>query len=169
MKAPIANKKPYKTKTHRIERLDDFHWMRLTDKQKNAKVQDKATKEVIQYIREENNYAKHHLKSVETLQNEIYKEIVGRIKKDDKKVPYKYNGVWYITKFKKGYEYPFYYRKIGSMKAEEELLIDVNKLAKGHSFYNLAFNGMMVSPNNKWLIYTVDKEGRNNFEIVVKF
>ena len=51
------------------------------------------------------------------------------------------------------------------MKAKEELLIDVNKLAKGHSFFNLSFNGMMVSPNNKLLIYTVDTEGRNNFEI----
>ena len=51
------------------------------------------------------------------------------------------------------------------MKAKEELLIDVNKLAKGHSFFNLSFNGMMVSPDNKWLAYTVDIEGRNNFEI----
>ena len=165
MKSPIANKKPYKTQTHNIKRIDNYHWMRLSDKQKNAKKQDKATKEVINYIKQENDFTKYHLKSVDKLQDKIYKEIIGRIKKDDKQVPYKYNGIWYITKFKKGYEYPFYYRKVGTMKAKEELLIDVNKLAKGHSFFNLSFNGMMVSPDNKWLAYTVDIEGRNNFEI----
>jgi len=165
MKSPIANKKPYKNQTHNIERIDNYHWMRLSDKQKNAKTKDKATKDVLNYIKQENNFTKYHLKSVDKLQNKIYKEIIERIKKDDKQVPYKYNGIWYITKFKKGYEYPFYYRRIGSMKAKEELLIDVNKLAKGHSFFNLSFNGMMVSPDNKWLVYTVDIEGRNNFEI----
>ena len=79
------------------------------------------------YITKENNFTKYHLKSSDKFQNKIYKEIIGRIKKDDKRVPYKYNGIWYITKFKKGYEYPFYYRKVGTMKAKEELLIDVNK------------------------------------------
>ena len=50
MKPPIADKKPYKTQTHKIERTDNYHWMRLSNKQKNAKTKDKATKEVINYI-----------------------------------------------------------------------------------------------------------------------
>ena len=165
MKAPLAKKIPYISKIHNVERVDNYHWMRLSDEQKNSNKKDATTKQVIKYIKEENNFTKHHLKTVDKLKDKVYKEIVSRIKKDDKQVPYKYNGVWYITKFKKGKEYPFYYRRIGSMNAKEELLIDVNKLAEGHSFFNLRFNGMMVSPDNNWLIYTVDKEGRNNFEI----
>ena len=98
MKPPIANKTPYKVKNHNIERIDDYHWMRLTDKQKNAKKKDTATKKVLRYIKKENNYTNYHLKSVEKLKDKVYKEIVGRIKKDDKQVPYKYNGIWYITK-----------------------------------------------------------------------
>ncbi len=165
MKPPIADKIEHKSKIHDIELLDHYHWMRLSDEQKNNKNKDKQTQKVLDYIEKENNYTKHNLKSVNKLQKNIYKEIVSRIKKDDSNVPYKYNGVWYITKYKDGYEYPFYYRKIGSINSQEELLIDVNKLAKGHNFFNLSFNGTMVSPNNKWLCYTVDKEGRNNFDI----
>ena len=165
MKPPIAKKIKHKAQIHNIELTDNYHWMRLSDEQKNAKSKDKQTKKVLDYISKENNYTKHHLESVKELQKTIYKEIVSRIKKDDTNVPYKYNGVWYITKYKKGYEYPFYYRKIGSLNAKEELLLDVNKLAKGHNFFNLSFNGTMVTPDNKWLCYAVDIEGRNNFNI----
>ena len=35
MKLPIADKKPYITHTHKVERTDNYHWMRLSDKQKN--------------------------------------------------------------------------------------------------------------------------------------
>ena len=165
MKPPLAKKQAHKTKIHDLEMIDNYHWMRLSDKQKNAKIKDNQTKKVLDYISEENKFTKNNLKSVENLQKKIYKEIVSRIKKDDSNLPYKYNGVWYITKYKKGYEYPFYYRKIGSMKNKEELLLDVNKMAKGHNFFNLSFNGTMVSPDNKWLCYTLDTEGRNNFDI----
>ena len=74
MKSPIANKKPHKTKIHNTERIDNYHWMRLTDKQKNAKTKDKATKDVLNYIKEENNFTRYHLKSVNNLQNKIYPE-----------------------------------------------------------------------------------------------
>ena len=57
----------------------------IKHKQKNAKTKDEGTKKVINYIKQENNFTKHHLKSVDMLQNKIYKEIIGRIKKDDKK------------------------------------------------------------------------------------
>ena len=139
MKPPIADKIEHKSKIHDIELLDYYHWMRLSDEQKNNKNKDKQTQKVLDYIEKENNYTKHNLKSVNKLQKNIYKEIVSRIKKDDSNVPYKYNGVWYITKYKDGYEYPFYYRKIGSINSQEELLIDVNKLAKGHNFFKLSF------------------------------
>ena len=72
MRSPIAIKKPYKTQTHNIKRIDNYHWMRLSDKQKNAKNQDKATKEVINYIKQENDFTKYHLKSVDKLQDKIY-------------------------------------------------------------------------------------------------
>ena len=78
--------------------------MRLSDDQKNSKTKDKQTKNVLNYINEENQYTKALLKKTEKLQDKLYKEMVGRIKKDDSSIPYEYNGYWYITKFKKGKE-----------------------------------------------------------------
>ena len=37
MKPPIANKQPHKTFVHGQERVDNYHWIRLSDDQKSAK------------------------------------------------------------------------------------------------------------------------------------
>ena len=159
MKSPKANKVPYKIVNHNIERIDNYHWMRLTDKQKTSKSKDNQTKNVIRYIKEENNYTKCILKNT--------KELQKRIKKDDSSIPYEYNGYWYITKFKKGKEYPYYFRKKGNLKAKEELLLDVNKLSKGKEYYDLQFDADYVSPDNKWLMYCVDRDGRRIYKVFI--
>ena len=141
LKAPTAQKIPHKTQTHKTRRLDNYHWMRLSDKQKESKKKDEQTKDVLSYINKENAYTKSICNGTEKLQKKLFKEIIGRIKKDDERIPYKYNGYWYITKLKKGKEYPIYYRKKRSMKAKPELLLDVNKLAKGHDYFDLRFSG----------------------------
>ena len=167
MKSPKANKVPYKIVNHNIERIDNYHWMRLTDKQKTSKSKDNQTKNVIRYIKEENNYTKCILKNTKELQKQLYDEMVGRIKKDDSSIPYEYNGYWYITKFKKGKEYPYYFRKKGNLKAKEELLLDVNKLSKGKEYYDLQFDADYVSPDNKWLMYCVDRDGRRIYKVFI--
>tara|TARA_B100000809_G_C14689778_1_gene370053 strand:+ start:99 stop:530 length:432 start_codon:yes stop_codon:yes gene_type:complete len=138
LKSPTAQKIPHKTQTSKTRRLDNYHWMRLSDQQKESKKKDEQTKNVLSYINKENAYTRSICKGTEKLQKKLFKEIIGRIKKDDERIPYKYNGYWYITKLKKGKEYPIYYRKKGSMKAKPELLLDVNKLAKGHDYFDLA-------------------------------
>ena len=50
MKSPKATKVPYKSSIHNINRIDNYHWMRLSDKQKTSKVKDKQTKDVLDYI-----------------------------------------------------------------------------------------------------------------------
>ena len=89
MKAPIANKKPYKTQTHNLGRIDNYHWMRLSDKQKEAKTPDQQTQNVIDYLNSENQYLKNQMKATEGLQKTLFNEIKDRIKKDDSSVPVK--------------------------------------------------------------------------------
>ena len=62
MKPPIAKKIPYKIIKHEVKRIDDYHWMRLTDKQKISKSKDPQTQDVLTYIKKENNYTKSILK-----------------------------------------------------------------------------------------------------------
>ena len=170
MKPPIANKKTHRTLVHGQDRVDNYHWIRLTDKQKLAKNNegwpDKQTMEVVSYINKENDYTRNKLKHTEKLQKKLYNEIVGRIKKDDTSIPYFDNGYWYYTKYEKGYEYPIYCRKKESLENEEEILMDVNQWAKGHDYFSL--RNLSVSPNNKLLAFSVDTLSRRIYTIKIK-
>ncbi|NJX17647.1 oligopeptidase B, partial [Tamlana crocina] len=90
----------------------------------------------------ENAYTQKVMADTEDLQQELYKEIVGRIKQTDESVPYFKNGYWYYTRYEEGKEYPIYARKKGSMDAKEEVLINANERAKGHDYY--AVSGLQV-------------------------
>jgi len=81
IKIPKAEKKIYKIKQHGDVRNDNYYWMRLTDEQKLKKPYDSQTKNVLSYIEQENNYTDQSLLHTEELQNQIFDEIVGRIKK----------------------------------------------------------------------------------------
>ena len=144
VKPPVAEKIPHEVFDKRI---DNYFWMRLSDKQKNDSVPDEQTEKVLRYLNDENDYTRASLKKTEVLQKKVYDEIVGRIKKDDSSVPCFKNGYYYYNKFSEGYEYPVYYRKKGTLDAPEEILLDVNKLAEGKSYCSVT--GLSVSRDNK--------------------
>src|SRR5690625_5833895 len=90
----------------------------------------------------------------------------ARIKEDDTSVPYFYNGYYYITRYETGKDYPIYTRRKESMKSDEEVLFDVNEMAKDYAYYYL--RGISISPDNKWAAYAVDTLSRRNYIIHVK-
>lgn len=163
---PIAEKKDSAIVTHGHTRIDPYFWMRLTDDQKNAEKPDAQTQKVLDYLHAENAYTNFKLKHTEPLQEKLYKEIVGRIKEDDASVPYFENGYWYYDKYEKGKEYPIYCRKKGSLEAPEEIMLNVNELADGKSYYAAA--GLAVSPDNKILAFGEDVVSRRIYTIRFK-
>tara|TARA_B100001250_G_scaffold95205_1_gene79526 strand:+ start:254 stop:2386 length:2133 start_codon:yes stop_codon:yes gene_type:complete len=163
---PVAMKKPYKMINHNDERSDDYYWMRLTDDQKVNNPHDDQAQSVIEYINMENFYTKKKLASTEDLQEELFDEIVNRIKKDDQTVPYFKNGYFYYTRYKKGKEYAIYCRKKNSLDSLEEIILDANVLSKRHEYFSIG--GRVVSPNNEWLAYTVDTIGRTMYSLYFK-
>jgi len=170
IKPPVAQQIPYKTTIHGQNRVDNYHWIRLTDEQKLAKNiegwPDDQTMQVVDYINKENEYTQTQLSHTKNLQKKLYNEIVGRIKKDDVSVPFLYNGYWYYTRYKKGGEYPIYCRKKESLQNPEEIMIDVNDWAKGHDYFSLT--NLSVSPNNKFLAFSVDTLSRRIYTIKIK-
>jgi oligopeptidase B len=140
--------------------------MRLTDEQKNAETKDEQTQKVLNYLNAENDYFKTKTKHTEALTKKIYDEIVGRIKQTDESVPYKNNGYWYYNRYEQGQEYPIYCRKKGTMDAVEEILLNVNDLAKGHSYYSIT--GLEVSEDNNLLAYAEDSVSRRRYTVYVK-
>ena len=166
MKIPDASKKPHKMTIHGDTRVDNYYWMRLTDKQKSTKKYDNQTKEVVDYIDSENKYTQNKLSHTTKFQNDLFDEIVGRIKKDDESVPYFDNGYYYYSRNEKDKEYVIYCRKKDSLNNPEEILLDENELAEGHDYFGLG--GMTISPDNKWIAFGVDTVSRRIYEIHFK-
>ncbi len=73
---------------------------------------------------------------------------------------------WYYTKYEEGQEYPIYCRKKESLEASEEVLLNVNEMAKGHGYYSAS--SLSVSPDNKLLAFAEDTLSRRIYTIRFK-
>jgi len=152
---PVAEMKPKVLTTHGHERVDNYFWLK-----------ERENPEVISYLEAENSYTDAMMKHTEPLQEKLFQEITGRIKKDDASVPYFDRGYYYYTRYEGGKEYPFYCRKKGSLQAEEEILLNVNEMAEGFSYYRVV--GLRISPDNMMLSFGVDTLSRRQYTIHVK-
>lgn len=155
MQAPTAKKIEKKLEMHGDIRIDNYYWLN-----------DREDPEVIKYLEDENAYTKSQLKDTEAFQKSLFEEMKGRIKEDDESVPYKYNGYWYTTRYEKGGEYPIHSRRKETLSNKEEILFDVNIMAKGHSYYNL--NGLNISENNQLAAFGEDTVSRRIYTIRIK-
>ncbi len=163
--APEAKKIAKELIEHDDKRTDDYFWMRLSDEQKNAETPDEQTQDVLNYLEAENEYLKKVMSHTEALQDTIYNEIVGRIKKDDSSVPVSDNGYDYYERFEEGNDYAFYCRKkIGS--DNEEILLNGPELSKGYSYFGVG--GQSVSPDNSMLAYAIDTISRRKYTLYFK-
>ena len=153
--APIAKKIAHVISKHEHSRNDDYFWMNERD-----------SEDVVAYLDQENAYAKEALQQTEILQEEIYKEMIGRINQKDESVPYLYAGYYYYARFEEGKEYPIYCRKQGGLEAEEEILLNVNDLASGQAFCSVG--NVEVSGDQKYIIYSVDFVSRRQYDIYFK-
>lgn len=164
--APSAKKVAHETSIHGLTLHDDYHWMRLSDAQKEAETPDAQTQDVLDYLNAENTYRAEVMASTEGLQTALYDEIVGRIKQDDASVPVKDHGYWYYTRYEEGKEYALHCRRLESMEAKEQVMLNVNELAEGYAYY--AIGGRSVSPDNSLLVYGVDTVSRREYTLFIK-
>ena len=100
------------------------------------------------------------------LQEELYREILGRIQETDLSVPVKRDDYFYYTRTEEGKAYSIQCRKHGSLDAPEEILLDANVLAEGQKYFRLG--NFAVSPDHRLLAYSTDLEGDEAYTIQVK-
>ncbi len=155
LSAPVAKKINKELTQHGDVRIDPYYWLN-----------ERTSPEVIDYLTAENAYTKKMLAHTEALQETIYEEIVGRIKKDDTSVPYRKNGYFYQTQYQEENEYPVYVRKPATDSAAEEVMLNVNELARDFGYY--ATGSLNVSPNNQILAYGEDTLSRRIYTIKFK-
>jgi len=152
---PKAEKINTSLSIHNDERIDEYYWLKERDNPK-----------VIDYLNAENSYRDKYMKDYQGLEKKLFEEIKSRIKEDDSSVPYFENGYFYYTRYETGKQYPIYCRKKENLDANEEILIDANKMSKGHDYFRIG--GIDISPNNKIAAYGVDTVSRRLYTIYFK-
>ncbi|CAI8257573.1 MAG: Dipeptidyl aminopeptidase BI [Flavobacteriia bacterium] len=155
MEAPVAEKKIERLIAHGETRLDPYFWMN-----------QRKDPEVIDHLNKENAYREQIMSGTTALQETLFDEIKGRIKEDDRSVPYRLDGYYYYSRYETGQEHPMYCRKEGNMEAEEEVMLDVNELAKEHSYYDVG--GLKVRPDKKMIAFSEDTLSRRIYTIRFK-
>jgi len=153
--APVAKKVPNMTEIHGRKLVDNYYWLR-----------DKPNPEVKAYLETENAYTAAVMKPTESLQKKLYDEMLSRIKETDVDVPYKEGGYFYYSRTEAGKQYQIRCRKKGSLDGPEEVLLDINELAKGQVF--MAVAAYTVSQDGNLLAYSVDPTGFRQYVLHVK-
>ena len=152
---PLARREPVEHVLHGDRRTDHYAWLR-----------EKQNPDVIAYLNEENAYTDAVMRGTEGFQESLYREMLGRILQTDLSVPYRLRGYLYFTRTEEGKQYPIHCRKRDEEGAPEELLLDLNALAEGHSF--LGLGSFAVSDDNQLLAYSADTTGFRQFMLHIK-
>lgn len=158
--APIAEKKEHIRIIHNDTVVDNYYWMY------DFFGGGPDSEQVIKYLEAENAYTDTVMSETTAFQKALFNEMKSRIKETDESLPIFINGYYYYTRTEEGKEYFKYCRKKGSLEAPEEILLDVDQMAEGHSYFDLG--GVSFSEDNKLIAYGVDNVSRRQYTLFFK-
>jgi oligopeptidase B len=152
---PVAPIVEHSEVHHGVTMNDNYYWLR-----------EKSNPQVTTYLQSENAYTDAMTKQLKPFEDTLYREMLGRIKQTDLSVPVRRGSYLYYSRTEEGKQYPIQCRRKGSMDAAEEVLLDLNELAKGHKFVGLG--AFVVSDDQNLLAYSLDYTGYRQFTLLVK-
>ena len=155
IKAPMTTKKPKTTNIHGVTLVDDYFWLR-----------EKTNPDVMTHLQAENAYTEEVMKPTAGLQEKLYKEMLSHIKQTDENVPYRQGNYFYYTRTVEGKQYPIFCRKKGSTDAPEEIVLEVNEMAKGQKF--MSIGEFSPTDDGNLLMYSTDNTGYRQYTLRVK-
>lgn len=158
MKAPVAKKVPRVLKIHGYEITDNYFWLRDRN--------DKKDPEIIKYLEDNNKYTESFMGQHAGFADNLYKEMLGRIKQTDTSVPYQKGGYWYFTKTEEGKQYPTFLRGRAKDGSDAVVLLDQNEMAKGFKYF--AIGEFDVSDDGNILAFSTDTTGYRQYTMQFK-
>ena len=152
---PRAKMAPGVSTTHGEERVDEYAWLRQV-----------SDPDVIAYLEAENLYATAVMRHTDILQKNLYHEMLRRVQESDTTVPVRIGTNYYYRRTERGKQYAIHCRKLGSLQAAEEVILDENTLAAGQQYFDLG--AFKVSPDQRYLAYAVDTAGNELYTLMIK-
>ena len=152
--APIAPRRAHTRLAHGTTKEDPWFWLR-----------DRDDPEVLDYLRVENSWTDLSTAHLEGLRSILFREIRSRVKESDQSVPVP-KGPWeYRVRTEEGLQYPCHVRQRRGDPESEEVLLDENEAARGTDYF--AVGDLVVSPDHRFLAYTTDTEGNEEYDLTV--
>lgn len=146
-----------------IIREDPWFWLR-DDKRMNE--------EVLTHLRKENAFAEASTKHLDSFRKLLYDEHISHLKQTDDVAPHRHGDWFYYTRTVEGLSYKIHCRKpavalahVPTEDANEQILLDENKVAQGQK--QCVIQGVRVSPDHTRLVYGVDLNGSEMYDLVV--
>lgn len=153
---PICPKIPKTLIEHGNERIDPYFWLR-----------EKENPKVREYVEAENTYFKDCLKPIDELTEKFFKQMKALLEKEAIEVPYQKGSYFYGSRIPENQEYSVYFRtRDPKNKNVEEILLDLNSLAKTHAYLDL--QGLSISFDEKFMAYSIDTDGSEKGTIFLK-
>ncbi len=164
-RAPKAAQKPLAKTRHGIERIDEYHWLRADNWQ--AAMQDpQLLPDAIQaHLEAENAYCDAMLAHTKGMQEQLYREMRGRIREDDESPPAPDGDYAYAIKYQTDAQYPLAIRTARA-GGTPQVLLDVNALARGHDY--CAVPHWHHSRDHKLLAYAIDTTGSEKYRLCIR-
>lgn len=136
---------------------DQYYWLRSDDR---------SDKDVLDLLNRENAITEHVMKD-KSVEDQLFEEMKSRVLENESSHPYKFYDTGYLhyTKYVEGKGQAVYCRKVEGTN-QEDILVDVNELAKGHS--NCDVIDVTTSYDGKILTYAVDYSGNEQYDIYFK-
>jgi oligopeptidase B len=151
---PRARPVPHFDERHDDIRLDEFHWLR-----------QRQNPDVIAYLEAENAWTAASMAHTGDLQRRLYEELVGRIQETDLSVPERLDEWLYYSRTEAGRQYPIYCRSRDET-GTEQVLLDLNAVAAEQPYCRVG--GRDVSPDHRYLAWSVDTCGAEQFELRIR-
>src|SRR2546423_4238591 len=157
LEPPVTEKKPKVTEINGDKLVDNYFWLR-----------EKTNPAVIAHLEAENAYTDSVMKPTAALQEKLYNEILSHIKQTDNTVPYRWGDYFYYTRTVEGQQYPIFCRKsaLNGASAPEQVLLDLNEMAKGQKF--MSVGSFAPSDDGNLLAFSTDNTGYRQYTLQVK-
>ena len=151
---PSARKLPTLVAAQGETFVDNYAWLR-----------ERENPDVLRHLQAEDEWAEAVMSPTAKLQSCLYEEMLGRIRETDVNVPWRMGAWLYYSRTEEGKQYPIICRKRDE-NAEEEILVDLNRLAEGHEY--LALGDFEVSDDGTLLAYSLDFSGFRDHVLFIR-
>lgn len=151
---PEARRVAHVRELHGDRFEDPWFWLRERD--------DPA---VVAHLDAENAWAESVMAPTRALRDELYAELVARVKEEDESVPYPRGGWRYFWRIGRGQQHKAYLRRRGE-EGPEQVLVDLNEL--GRDLKYVALGDLEVSDDGSTLAVTLDRVGFREYTLEIE-